>query len=145
MEPFLGQLALFGFDFAPRGWMFCDGQLLPIAQYSALFSLLGTTYGGDGRTTFGVPDLRGRAPIHFGHGAGLSNRILGAMSGAEVATLTVANLPAHSHPLHAVNATANVSDPDGARLAVPAAGTIYTTASADSRLAADSVGSSGGS
>lgn len=83
MEPFLAQIMLFGGNFAPRGWAFCDGQLLPIASYTALFSLLGTTYGGDGRTTFGLPDLRGRAPIHAGNGPGLSPRRIGQAIGAE--------------------------------------------------------------
>ena len=81
MEPFLGQIQLFGFNFAPRGWAFCNGQLLPISQNSALFSLLGTIYGGDGRTTFGLPDLRGRNAIHFGQGPGLPNFAIGSKGG----------------------------------------------------------------
>ena len=82
MEPLLGQIQPFGFNFAPRGWAKCDGQLLPIAQHSALFSLLGTTYGGDGRTTFALPDLRGRTALHFGQGPGLSSRAIGQQLGA---------------------------------------------------------------
>lgn len=97
MEPFLGQIIMFGGNFAPRGWALCDGQLLAIQQYSALFSILGTTYGGDGRTTFGLPDLRGRAPIHAGRGAGLTPRGLGARGGSETTTLTTAQMPNHSH------------------------------------------------
>lgn len=88
-EPFIGQVILFGGNFAPRSWALCDGQLLPISQYTALFSILGTTYGGDGRTSFALPDLRGRVPIHPGTGAGLTNRRLGAKGGAETTT--------HSH------------------------------------------------
>ncbi len=97
MEPFIGSVVLFAGNFAPRGWAFCNGQLLPISQNQALFSILGTTYGGDGRTTFALPDLRGRAPIHWGQGPGLSNFVLGQQSGAETVTLTTAQLPAHTH------------------------------------------------
>ena len=96
-EPFLGQITMFAGNFAPRGWAFCDGQLLPISQYQALFSLLGTIYGGDGRTTFALPDLRGRVPIHAGHGPGLTDRRQGSRSGTETVTLSEANMPAHSH------------------------------------------------
>lgn len=97
MEPFLGQIQAFGFNFAPRGWSTCDGQLLPISSYSALFSLLGTIYGGDGRTTFALPDLRGRSIVHQGHGAGLSSITIGQRSGAEQVTLSTLNMPSHNH------------------------------------------------
>ncbi|MEJ2321429.1 MAG: tail fiber protein [Gammaproteobacteria bacterium] len=96
-EPFIAQVMMFGGNFAPRGWAFCDGQLLPISQNTALFSLVGTTYGGDGRTTFALPDLRGRVAIHPGRGPGLSDRRLGQRSGAETNTLTVAEMPNHHH------------------------------------------------
>ncbi|MCA9638552.1 MAG: phage tail protein [Myxococcales bacterium] len=99
MEPFLGQIMMFAGNFAPRGWALCDGQLLPISQNQALFSILGTTYGGDGRTTFALPDLRGRAPIHAGHGPGLSDYRLGQKGGAESVTLTVNQMPSHNHTL----------------------------------------------
>jgi microcystin-dependent protein len=98
MEPFIGQICLFGFDFAPRGWMACNGQLMSIAQNSALFSLLGTTYGGDGRTTFGLPDLRGRVAVGQGSGPGLSPVALGQMAGTSAVTLTTNQIPAHQHP-----------------------------------------------
>ena len=98
METFLGTILLFAGNFAPRGWAFCNGQLLPINQNQALFSLLGTTYGGDGRTTFALPDLRGRVPVHAGQGTGLTNRTQGQSFGAESVTLTVGQLPAHTHP-----------------------------------------------
>jgi len=97
MEPFIGQIQAFGFNFAPRGWAFCNGQLLPIASYTALFSLLGTTFGGDGRTTFGLPDLRGRVMIHPGSGPGLSTISWGEKSGQEQVSLSIANLPSHNH------------------------------------------------
>lgn len=97
MEPLLGQVMLFAGNFAPRGWAFCDGQLLAISANTALFSILGTTYGGDGRTTFALPDLRGRVPIGEGRGPGLSDRRLGQRGGAEDVVLNVLNLPSHSH------------------------------------------------
>ncbi|WP_343704072.1 tail fiber protein [Chitinophaga sp.] len=97
MEAYLALICIFGGDFAIRGWAFCQGQLLSIAQNSALFSLLGTTYGGDGRNTFALPDLRGRAPIGIGQGPGLSNYVLGQMGGTESATLLTINMPAHNH------------------------------------------------
>ncbi len=100
-EPFVGEIRMFAGNFAPRGWAFCDGQLLAVTQNDALFSLLGTIYGGDGRTTFGLPDLRGRIPIHAGFGPGLSPRKLGAKAGSESVTLTTNQLPSHSHDLRA--------------------------------------------
>ena len=96
-EPFLGEIRMFAGNFAPRGWAFCDGQLLSIAQNAALFSLLGTTYGGDGRVNFGLPDLRGRVPMGFGQGPGLSPRMLGERAGAESVTLLSAQMPPHAH------------------------------------------------
>ena len=96
-EPFIGEISLFAGNFAPRGWALCDGQLLAISQHAALFSILGTTYGGDGRTNFALPDLRGRSPVHAGDGAGLSDVRLGERGGAETSQLTVAELPAHAH------------------------------------------------
>ncbi|MDO7172887.1 phage tail protein [Mariniflexile sp. AS56] len=99
MEPILGQIQAFGFNFAPRGWAKCEGQILSISQNTALFSLLGTTYGGDGRTTFALPDLRGRTMINLGTGPGLSNITWGEKGGNENTTLTPQNLPAHNHPV----------------------------------------------
>src|ERR1044071_219623 len=98
-EPFVGEIRMVGFNFAPRGWAFCNGQQLPIAQNSALFSLIGATYGGNGTTTFALPDLRGRVPVGIGQGPGLTNVTLGQKFGGETNTLTVANLPAHSHSI----------------------------------------------
>lgn len=105
MEAFIGSIILFAGNFAPRGWALCEGQLLPIAQNTALFSILGTTYGGNGTTTFALPDLRGRVPVGFGRGPGLTNVALGEMSGSETNTLLVSNLPPHNHPLHANTTT----------------------------------------
>ncbi|MCB9537585.1 MAG: phage tail protein [Myxococcales bacterium] len=97
MEGTIGEIRLFAGNFAPRAWAFCNGQLLPIAQNQALFSILGTTYGGDGQTTFALPDLRGRAPIHAGQGPGLTDRRLGVRGGSESLTLTPQQLPSHTH------------------------------------------------
>lgn len=102
-NPFIGAIVLFCGNFAPQGWALCNGQLLPISQWTALFSILGTTYGGDGRTNFALPDLRGRVPIHPGQGPGLSNYTLGQTGGLETATLSVNNLPSHSHTLNGDN------------------------------------------
>ena len=113
IEPFIGEISMFAGNFAPRGWALCEGQLLPISQYSALFSILGTTYGGDGRTTFALPDLRGRVPMHPGNGPGLSNYRLGQKGGAESATITILNLPAHNHPIQASTAAANANEATG--------------------------------
>ncbi|MEO8762959.1 MAG: tail fiber protein, partial [Ginsengibacter sp.] len=95
MEPFIAMIMVFAGTFSPRGWALCNGQLLSIAQNTALFSLIGTTYGGNGVTTFGLPDLRGRVPIHWGQGPGLSNYVLGEVAGSENISLLVSNLPAH--------------------------------------------------
>lgn len=112
MEPFLAQIIMFAGNFAPRGWALCDGQILPINQNQSLYSLLGTTYGGDGRTSFALPDLRGRVPIHAGDGPGLTPHNLGAKGGVEHNTITVNQLPAHNHGLRAKE-EANTDDPNG--------------------------------
>ena len=120
MDPFIGQITLFAGDFAPRGWAKCEGQLIPISQNTALFSILGTMYGGDGRTTFALPDLRGRVPISAGTGPGLSSYSQGEKAGTEGVALTPAQMPAHSHGLTGVNVAVNVSSKDGT-VAVPVA------------------------
>lgn len=111
-DPLLGQISMFAGNFAPRGWALCDGQLLAISSNTALFSLLGTTYGGDGRTTFALPDLRGRAPIHAGTGPGLSNRRLGTRGGQEVHTLTINEMPSHNHASN-INVASTVGRGEG--------------------------------
>jgi microcystin-dependent protein len=128
-ESFVGEIRMFAGNFAPQGWAYCDGQLLAISQNDALFSFLGTIYGGDGRTTFGLPDLRGRIPIHQGTGPGLSQRRLGAKSGVERANVSVAQLPAHSHPWYASADPAEDTSPT-AHTAATATGTnLYGSAS----------------
>jgi microcystin-dependent protein len=113
-DPFIGQLALVPYNFAPKGWALCNGQLLPINQNQALFSLLGTTYGGNGITTFALPDLRGRVPISSGQGPGLSNYIIGEIGGSETHTLTVAELPSHTHLLLADTSVGTTERPGAA-------------------------------
>ena len=127
MEPMIGQIILFGGNFAPRGCAFCEGQLLPITAHSALFSILGTVYGGDGRTSFGLPDLRGRVPMHAGTGPGLSPRRARERTGAEAVTLSRAQMPAHGHDLNVVTDPADQGHPPGAMLA---ASRIYATTTA---------------
>lgn len=129
-DPFIGQIILFGGPFAPLNWAFCDGSLISIAENSALFSLLGTTYGGDGITTFALPDLRGRAPLHFGpsQGPGLSPYVEGQMGGTETVTLITANLPAHNHPV-TVGVSSNSAGVGRAAGAVYAGATLYDSAS----------------
>lgn len=114
MNPFIGMIVMFGGNFAPRGWALCDGALLSINQWQALFSILGTTYGGDGRTTFQLPDLRGRVPMHPGTGPGLTPRRLGDRGGIETVTLNILEIPAHNHLLNAAaTASLNVVREDG--------------------------------
>ncbi|EDM81297.1 phage Tail Collar [Plesiocystis pacifica SIR-1] len=144
MEPFIGLIVQFGGNFAPRGWALCDGQLLSINANSALFSILGTTYGGDGVSTFGLPDLRGRVAMHAGTGPGLTPRQLGQKTGHESVTLTTNQLPSHSHDLRAVRAGADDPTPDGAYLAAPAGISIYTETSPNVSMGSNSVSHTGG-
>lgn len=148
-EPFVGEIRMFAGNFAPRGWAFCDGQLLAVSQNDALFSLLGTIYGGDGRTTFGLPDLRGRIPLHAGSGPGLSPRRLGAKSGSETETLTVNQLPSHTHDMPVSNAAvATQKNPSGRTLAtLPPGGALYEGPSEtmDATLNSAAIGNTGGS
>lgn len=118
-EPFTAEIRIFAGNFAPRGWAFCNGQLLPISQNTALFSLIGTTYGGDGRTTTALPNLKGRLPMHPGRGPGLTSRRLGQRGGSEMITLSEAQMPGHSHTLYGENSPANERTPNDAAPARP--------------------------
>lgn len=113
-DQFLAEIRIFPFNFAPKGWAFCNGQLLPISQNTALFSLLGTIYGGDGKSTFALPDLQGRATMQPGQGQGLSQRFLGEMSGTESVTLLESEMPAHTHSMMARGAPGTTTDPQDA-------------------------------
>jgi microcystin-dependent protein len=142
-DPFIGTIRYFGFNFAPRGWAFCDGQLLAVNQNEALFALLGTTYGGDGRTTFGLPDMRGRLPVHQGQGPGLSSRSMGQKGGAEVVTLS-ANQIGHSHTLRGNSGVGNQSTPTGHALAEDTGDTTYRNEAPSVAMHADSIGTASG-
>lgn len=145
-EPFIGEIRMVGFNFAPTGWALCNGQLMSIAQNQALFALLGTTYGGDGVQTFGLPDLRGRAPLHFGQGPGLTPRTQGEKSGSEVVTLLQNQMPAHNHLLNAAGTAGNVSSPQNALPAASDDGsTPYSTANPTITMNPLATGITGGS
>ena len=111
-EPFIGEIRMFGFSFPPSGWALCDGALLAINQNQSLYSLLGTTYGGDGRTSFALPGLRGRIPLNQGHGANLTNRPIGQKSGVETVTLNKNETPSHTHTLHGEDDVGSTADPN---------------------------------
>ncbi len=111
MDPFVAEIRIIPFNFAPKGWAFCDGQLLPLSQNTALFSLLGTVYGGDGKSTFALPDLQGAAALHPGQGPGLSLRDLGEMGGAQSVTLLVSEMPAHTHTVNGITILSTTSTP----------------------------------
>ena len=146
-NPYLGEIRMVGFNFAPVGWALCNGQLLSISQNTALFSLLGTTYGGNGTTTFALPDLRGRVPVHAGQGPGLSNYTLGQLSGAENTTLLISNMPTHNHLVNCNSNGGTQATPGSGLLAVESTGTSsnYTNASPDSTMSPTMVGNAGGS
>ena len=147
-QPFIGQIQPFGFNFAPLGWALCNGQLMSIQQNTALFALLGTSYGGNGTTTFALPDLRGRAPYAQGQGPGLPNYTIGQVFGATATTLTVGQMPTHTHQLTASSSTDTRNSPAGALFATFAAGVgVYTPAGApaDTPMAANAIGTAGGS
>jgi microcystin-dependent protein len=110
-DPFVAEIRIFPFNFAPKGWAFCDGQLMPLSQNTALFALLGTTYGGDGKSTFALPDIQGSSAMHPGQGQGLSLRDLGEMSGEETVTLLVSEIPAHSHAANALGVVSTTAAP----------------------------------
>ena len=141
-QPYVGEIRMFAGNFAPAGWMFCDGAIVPISENETLFNLIGTTYGGDGQSTFALPDLRGRIPLHQGNGF-----ILAETGGAEEITLTVNQIPAHAHPLLASADLASSPDPAGNVLAQSrtAGVDLYLEDTPNTTLAANSVGSVGGS
>jgi microcystin-dependent protein len=138
-EPFLGEIRLVPYSFAPKGWALCAGQLLPINQNQALFSLLGTTYGGNGQTNFALPDLRGRVPVGAGQAPGGSSYALGAAGGQETVKLTSGQLPAHAHPVRASSGGSTTPNPANS---FPAAGGAYA-ASQNAKMAATMVGRTG--
>jgi microcystin-dependent protein len=124
-DPFVAEIRIFPFNFAPKGWAWCDGQLLPLSQNTALFSLLGTTYGGNGKSNFALPDLQGRAPMHPGQGPGLSLHDLGETGGSETVTLLESEIPSHAHTARAVSQPGDLADPTGRSIARGSAGNPY--------------------
>jgi len=148
MDPFIGEIRMVGFNFAPYGWAFCNGQILPIVQNTALFSLLGTTYGGDGKTTFGLPNLQGRAPMHWGNGSGLTPRGLGESGGCPSVSLQVTQLPQHNHTPQGIDAGGQTS-PEGHVWGTVASGrdrlSIYQSGPPNVPMNALALGSSGNS
>ncbi len=140
-DPFVAEIRIFPFNFAPKGWAWCDGQLLPLSQNTALFSLLGTTYGGDGKSNFALPDLQGRAPMHPGQGPGLSLHDLGETGGSETVSLLESEIPAHAHFMRAASDIGDQNNPTGRVLTISNNGPAYApaasplTAMSDSTLA----------
>jgi microcystin-dependent protein len=139
-QPYVGEIRMFAGNFAPAGWMFCEGQLLPISEYETLFNLIGTTYGGDGQSTFALPDLRGRVPIHFGNGFTLAET-----GGVETVTLTVSQIPAHSHALLATTSVGNDANASNNLLSEPSGFFPYVNVNPAAAMAPASIGSVGGS
>jgi len=146
-EPFVAEIRIFAGNFAPRGWAFCNGQLLPVAQNTALFSLIGTTYGGDGRTTTALPDLQGRAPMQPGRGPGLTDRRLGQRGGVEMVTLTEAQMPNHTHTLRALSDPGDLFAPANRSLARSRNGAAYQSDSTNNMgdMASQMLPNAGGS
>ena len=142
-EPFIAEIRMFAGNFAPEGWAHCDGALLPIAQNTALFSLIGTTYGGDGETTTALPNLQGRVPMHAGRGPGLTDRRLGERLGQARVTLAASQLPGHTHTLRAAEEDATSTDPTGRALAIADSNT-YRETGTDASMHADAIGDAGG-
>src|SRR5881397_1903856 len=135
MDPFVAEIRILPFNFAPKGWAFCDGQILPLSQNTALFSLLGTTYGGDGKSNFALPDLQGSAPMHPGQGPGLSLRDLGETVGSETVTLLQSEIPIHSHSLIASAADGIATQPTGRQLAQGVSIQMWDTTAVNTQLA----------
>ena len=144
-SPYVGEIRMFGGNFAPAGWMFCAGQLLPISENETLFNLIGTTYGGDGQTTFAVPDLQGRVPIHSGQGSDGVNYTLGEKLGVETVTLTTAQIPAHTHAMPASSAIGTLSDPTNNLTSESPSVKIYSAAPPVAALDPTAVTLTGGS
>lgn len=145
-SPYIGEIRMFGGNFAPAGWAFCDGSIIAISENDALFTLIGTTYGGDGQETFALPDLRGRLPIHTGSGPGLSNRILAETGGTESVSLSTTQIPAHAHALLGSSSQASALNPAGAVVASPTNIDLYRPGSTPTQaLASNAISPVGGS
>jgi len=144
MDPFVAEIRIFPFNFAPKGWAWCDGQLLPLSQNTALFSLLGTTYGGNGKSNFALPDLQGRAPMHPGQGPGLSLHDLGETGGSETVSLLSSEIPHHNHAIKAVPEPADLKTPDNYSLAASTQGKVYANGATNVSMAPAQIQPTGG-
>jgi microcystin-dependent protein len=142
-NPYVGEIRMFGGNFAPQGWMFCDGSILAIAQNEVLFQLIGTTYGGDGQTSFALPDLRGRAPLHQGTGPGLSTRVIGEQGGSETVTVTTSQMPQHTHTLKASSGLSTGAAGAGGVLAASSVN-IYGSGPPTTPMAVQGISAQGG-
>lgn len=143
-DPFVAEIRIFPFNFAPRGWAWCDGQLLPLSQNTALFSLLGTTYGGNGQSNFALPDLQGRAPMHPGQGPGLSLHDLGEQGGSETVTLLQSEIPSHGHTVRTSPDPGELKSPSGSVIARSQEGRIFGNAGANVNMNPSSLAPAGG-
>jgi microcystin-dependent protein len=143
-DPFVAEIRIFPFNFAPKGWAFCDGQILPLSQNTALFSLLGTTYGGDGKSNFALPDMQGNAPMHPGQGPGLSLHDLGETGGSETVSLLESEIPAHSHAVNASAADGTIGSPNSQLVASGVGVNMYTTSLNAASLNPNAVATAGG-
>lgn len=144
-DPFVAEIRIFPFNFAPRGWAWCDGQILPLSQNTALFSLLGTTYGGDGKSNFALPDLQGRAPMHPGQGPGLSLHDLGETGGSETVSLLESEIPSHSHQIRSVSEEANSNLPTvNSTFAVSAKANVYADQNTNVAMSPNTLAPAGG-
>ena len=142
-QPYVGEIRMVGFSFAPVGWAFCSGQLMSISENDTLFNLIGTTYGGDGQSTFALPNLQSRIPIHAGQGPGLSNRVLGDIAGTESVTLTTQQIPAHNHPAEAQSGAGNQSSPSNGVWAASGQ-SVYGSGAGSLGMKSTLIGGSGG-
>ena len=144
MDPFVAEIRIFPFNFAPKGWAFCDGQLLPLSQNTALFSLLGTTYGGDGKSNFALPDMQGNAPMHPGQGPGLSLHDLGETGGSETVSLLESEIPSHSHGMSVSSQLGSDNQPSAQLFAMGDGINLYGTANALTAMADSALAPAGG-
>ncbi|HEU4612084.1 MAG TPA: tail fiber protein [Kofleriaceae bacterium] len=144
-QPFIGEIRMVGFNFAPRGWAFCAGQLLPISQYDALFALIGTIYGGDGQSTFALPNMAGRLPVHQGQGPGLSNYVIGEAAGTESVALVAQQIPQHAHSVIAASGGTRSASPSGNMLGSGEADVYTRGTAAPVNMAPNAIAPSGGS
>jgi microcystin-dependent protein len=143
-DPFVAEIRIFPFNFAPKGWAFCDGQILPLSQNTALFSLLGTTYGGDGKSNFALPNMQGNAPMHPGQGPGLSLHDLGEVGGSDTVSLLQSEIPSHSHAVNASGAEGTIGSPNDQLVASGVGVNMYTTSLNAASLNPNAVATAGG-